>query len=312
MRGSAPPSALGPVVDRTVDGVRGALFGREPVEVASPDPVVPTDDPATDGPTVIEPTATLPGGETAVAETSTKVPDRLPSAADPVDVTPNAGDVTVTSVPVETVSPDAPPASGTEEVAVLRPDDSVTSVAPPPGAGRAFLVGEPLAGVSDRVDGAVAWTVASESPGRDLPPEPAIRGDVTLQDGTAVEVTVRRNADESLPASHMIEIVFALPEGGRTLQRVQLVGFKDALNVPARPLVAVPATITDDFFVVGLNSLASAVQSNLALLGSEQFMDVQLIDGNARRITLTLEKGADGTAVFGEVLDAWNDAPLPG
>ena len=322
---------LGPAVDRAVDGVRGALLGDAGTDVAAPvDP--PLDDPADapdpgTGVVTVEPTPVPPAENTAVAGTGTKLPDRLPTAGGEgaIDVTPGDGDVTVTSVPVETVTPDAPPAQGTgegtgegtEEVAVLRPDDPTNAPAadpatPPPGAGRAFLVGEPVAGVSDRADGAVTWSVAQESPGRDLPPEPAIRGDITLQDGSAVEITVRRNADESLPASHLIEIVFALPDGGRTVNRLPLVGFKDSLQVPARPLVAVPAKITDDFFVVGLNSLASAVESNLALMGSEQFMDVQLIDGNDRRATLTLEKGEDGTAVFGEVLDAWNDAPLPG
>ena len=314
---------LGPAFDRTVGSLLGGGETDDPVEIAEP----ATIDPAPGGPAIIEPStdpvATDPAppagdtaGDTAVAGAGQKVPDRLPTGDAPVDVTPGEGDVTVRPVPVETVSPDAAPAEGAEDVAVLRPDDPaaapVAPAGPPEGAGRAFLVGEPVAGVSDRADGSVSWSVASESPGRDLPPEPAIRGDVTLGDGTAVEVTVRRNADESLPASHLIEIVFALPDGGRTVNRLPLVGFKDSLQVPARPLVAVPAKITDDFFVVGLNSLASAVESNLALMGSEQFMDVQLIDGNDRRATLTLEKGADGTSVFGEVLDAWNDSPLPG
>ena len=315
---------------------------------APPDPATPADAPTTIVPT---PPATdnPPPENTVVADAPPKFQDQLPTdgtvdgAGDgPVDAAPGPNDVTSTTVPVVPTDGDGTPvadgagdepgndatndaddasgndatgndASGTEVAAAdPAPATPAAPAVPGPGEGRVFLVGEPVAGVSERAGGGVAWSVVEASPGSGLPPEPAIRGDVTLEDGSAVEVTVRRNADDTLPASHLIEIVFALPDGGRTVSRLPLVGFKDALNVPARPLVAVPAKITDEFFVVGLNSLQSAVDSNIALMREEAFMDVQLVDGENRRATLTLEKGERGTEVFAEVLEAWAGAPLPG
>lgn len=319
-----------------VDGLLGRdVDAPDETVVADADPVDPVEpvDPAPaegDAPATVivpdRPTETVaptpPAGETVTADAPIKFEDRLPVDDGPIDAAPRSDDVTTTTVPVIVTDGNGDPVtdgateggaddpSGTE-VAAVDPAPT-TPVAVPADGGRVFLIGEPVAGVSERAEGGVSWSVVEASPGSGLPPEPAIRGDVTLEDGSAVEVTVRRNADETLPASHLIEIVFALPDGGRTVSRLPLVGFKDALNVPARPLVAVPAKITDEFFVVGLNSLQSAVESNLALMREEGFMDVQLVDGDDRRATLTLEKGERGAEVFAEVLAAWDGAPLPG
>ena len=296
-----------------------------------------TDD-AAPAPAADEPAATPPadapadGGTEVAATGPEKFQDRLPGAgtSDGVDVAPSGDDVVVRDVPVvptdgdgataEDATPveiapadpagDAPADDGTE-IAAADPVENATAA--PEGDARSFLVAEPLGGqpAAPR-EGAVSWSVVSESPGRDLPPEPAIRGEVALADGLGLSVTVRRNADTSLPASHLIELVFALPDGGEAIRTLPLVGFKDSLQVAARPLVAVPAKITDDFFLVGLNNLATAIESNLALMSSEDFMDVQLVYDNGRRATLTIEKGAKGDEVFAEVLDAWRNAPLPG
>ena len=228
-----------------------------------------------------------------------------------IDVATRDTDVTSRPVPVTPVDGNGDPLPG--EVAPAPGGDDAAGAAGEADA-RSFLVAEPLGGVDAAPNqGGVAWSVVSERPGANMPPEPAIRGNVTLEDGTQLSVTVRRNADATLPASHLIELVFDLPEGGEsTIQSLPLVGFKDSLEVSARPLVAVPAKITDAYFLVGLNNLPTAVKSNLDLMRAEDFMDVQLVYGNGRRATLTIEKGTRGDEVFEEVLTAWNEAPLPG
>ena len=68
------------------------------------------------------------------------------------------------------------------------------------------------AGTADA--GGVVWSVVQESPGNDLPPEPAIRAEVTIPDrGINLRMIIRRNGDKSLPASHLVEMIFTVPEG---------------------------------------------------------------------------------------------------
>ena len=53
-----------------------------------------------------------------------------------------------------------------------------------------------------------------ESPGGDLPPEPAIRAEATIPGkDIQLRMTIRRNTDQTLPASHIIEMIFLTPEG---------------------------------------------------------------------------------------------------
>ena len=266
-----------------------------------------------------DPPAPSEGTGTAVADGPEKFQVQLDADGNEVNVAPSDTDVTTTPVDSTTVAnenADVADENGEDSTDVARLEDPVATPSnTPAGAAdaRAFLVREPVGNTSpDRRTGDVTWSVVQESPGGDLPPEPAIQGEVTLPDGTALSLTVKRNADTSLPASHLIEIVFVTPDGEPRVDELPLVGFKDSLQVSARPLIAVPAKITDEFFLVGLNNLGTAVQSNLDLMGSEEFMDVQLIFATGRRATLTLEKGDTGEGVFAEVLSAWESNPLPG
>ena len=333
-------------LQESLDGLLGTGDEEPTVVVEAPDPtetgpaeVVATDPPPSDPPA--DPPA--PTGSEVAATEADKFQDRLPGgeATAPtetpaeVDVAPTDTDVAVRDVPTEPTDGDGNPtadgdgtttadaADATDEASTPPEDAGEVDVAAadpvdpasPASDARSFLIEEPLGGQpATPSEGGVSWSVVSESPGNGLPPEPAIRGEVRLQDGLGLSVTVRRNADATLPASHLIELVFALPEdfGGNAIQTLPLVGFKDSLQVAARPLVAVPAKITDDFFLVGLNNLATAIESNLELMSSEDFMDVQLVYGTGRRATLTLEKGDKGNEVFAEVLQAWRNAPLPG
>jgi hypothetical protein len=72
------------------------------------------------------------------------------------------------------------------------------------------------------------------------------------------------------------------------------------------PLIAVPAKITDDFFMVALNDYSQAVTTNLDLLKSRNWIDIPITYTNGRRALITLEKGSSGTEVFNEALEAWS------
>ncbi|OAP37885.1 hypothetical protein AU381_14065 [Sinorhizobium glycinis] len=159
------------------------------------------------------------------------------------------------------------------------------------------------------VPGAVAWSVKEESPGGDAKPEPAIQAQITVPDrGLTALMTIKRNADPSLPASHVIEFVFSLPENfeGGSIEGVQRVSMKRTEQDRGDPLIAVPAKITDDFHMIALNDFAEAVGSNTELLRSRSWIDIPITYRNGRRALLTLEKGASGTEAFSKAMQAWS------
>ena len=62
--------------------------------------------------------------------------------------------------------------------------------------------------------GSVVWSLVQESPGGNLPPEPAVRAEATIPGkDVKLRMTIKRNADQTLPASHIIEMIFLTPEG---------------------------------------------------------------------------------------------------
>ena len=83
----------------------------------------------------------------------------------------------------------------------------------PPVAQRVVLYEEePDDPQGKRYIGTVVWRTEMRpaSPGR--PPELAVRGDIEVPErNMSVTLSLRRNTDQSLPASHTIEIVFTLP-----------------------------------------------------------------------------------------------------
>src|SRR5690606_25095315 len=95
--------------------------------------------------------------------------------------------------------------------------------------------------------GEVLWSLVEESPGGGLPPEPAIRAEASIPaKDLQFRMTIRRNADESLPASHIIEIIFLVPEDfdGGAVDNILRVAFKDSEQAPGNPLLGLPAKIS--------------------------------------------------------------------
>lgn len=158
------------------------------------------------------------------------------------------------------------------------------------------------------IDGAVSWSLQREA-GANGQQEPVIQGRVTVPGrGLSALVTLKRNTDSSLPASHLIEIVFAVPpdfEGG-AIDSVQRIAMKQTEQDRGNALIAVPAKITDDFHMIALNDFPDARATNLDLLRSRNWMDIPVAYRNGRRALFTLQKGQEGERVFNEAINEWN------
>ncbi|WP_337183579.1 hypothetical protein [Shinella sp.] len=214
---------------------------------------------------------------------------------------PAAGAVNAPQVPAGAATTDTqtPAATGNQAAAV-----GATQ--------KMFLYEERLGQTSPTaIEGTVAWSSAEESPGGDAKPEPVVRAQINVPSkGLTALVTFRRNADKSLPASHIIELVFSLPENfeGGGIESVQRVAMKRNEQDRGDALIAVPAKITDDFHMIALNDFPEAIAKNTELLRTRGWIDIPITYRNGRRALLTLDKGTAGAEAFDTVMKAWATA----
>lgn len=159
--------------------------------------------------------------------------------------------------------------------------------------------------------GSIVWSVIKELPGGDLPPEPAIRAEATIPGkDVQLRMTIRRNADQTLPASHIIEVIFLTPEGfeGGGIENVLRVSMKGSEQEAGSPLIGIPAKIANGFFLIALNDGKPEMDANLSLLRNQSWIDVPIIYKSGRRALFTMEKGIPGQKAFDEALKAWQAA----
>ncbi|WP_242217828.1 hypothetical protein [Shinella zoogloeoides] len=260
------------------------------------------------------PAPALDGGSTeegkSVAAQTTETADAGGAAAGSGGQTPAAGTDTAQQTPADTGTSAAattdtqtPAATGEQAAAI-----GVTQ--------KMFLYEERLGQTAPTaIEGTVVWSTAEESPGGDAKPEPVVRAQINVPTkGLTALVTFRRNADRSLPASHIIELVFSLPESfeGGGIESVQRVAMKRTEQDRGDALIAVPAKITDDFHMIALNDFPEAIAKNTDLLRTRSWIDIPITYRNGRRALLTLDKGTAGAEAFDKVMRAWAAADKAG
>ncbi|WP_318530121.1 MULTISPECIES: hypothetical protein [unclassified Rhizobium] len=312
--GAATPA--GDNADNAATGENGQAATPE-TEVASADAgntkftqrLLPDGTEADDGPAPVVGQAANEEGK-SVAEQSTEVASTDPVSAPSAGGTSDGAATPGTSpgeVAQETggAAGTTPPAAGTPATA-----PGATAEQAPIGVTQKMFIYEERLGQSapTAIDGTVVWSQDEDSPGGDAKAEPVIRAQLNApSNGLTAQVTIRRNADRSLPASHLVEIVFALPptfEGGN-IDSVQRVAMKRTEQDRGDPLIAVPAKITEDFHMIALNDFPDAITRNTELLKTRDWIDIPITYRNGRRALITLEKGASGAEVFNNVMNAW-------
>ena len=135
-----------------------------------------------------------------------------------------------------------------------------------------------------------------------------MRGDIDVPERKmTMTLSLRRNTDQSLPASHTIEIMFNLPadspSGG--VQNVPGVLMKQAEQTRGVPLAGLAVKVTPGFFLIGLSALETDMQRNMQLLKERAWFDIPIIYNNNRRAILAMEKGTPGEQAFAEAFAAW-------
>ncbi|WEX10012.1 hypothetical protein [Chelativorans sp. AA-79] len=158
-------------------------------------------------------------------------------------------------------------------------------------------------------NGSVVWSLIEESPGENIPPEPAIQAEATIPEkGLQLRMTIRRNTDQSLPASHIVELIFLTPENfqGGGISNVLRMSMKRTEQDTGSPLLGIPAKIADGFFLVALSDSQADQRVNLTLLRRQSWIDIPIVYSSGRRALITMEKGVPGERIFNQAIDAWS------
>ena len=258
-----------------------------------------------------------------VAADSNKTPDRLPDAEAPA---PPASDVRVVGptppdASADTTAPAPAPAPAPEPAPAPADDASaapaVPAVAPvdAPATGdalvaqKAILYEEPLdaaaapnTGVT-AINAAVTWRfIESGANG------PEIEASLQVPErGMKVRLSIHKNSDKSLPASHLIEVIVDVPPDfpGKGIKSVPRVVLKPTEEARGQPLVGAPAKVTNGFFWIALSAADQDITSNLALLKDRNWIDLPFVYESGQRAILTIEKGTPGERVFEKAMAAW-------
>jgi hypothetical protein len=261
-------------------------------------------------------------GESVAALTTPPSATNAPALSAPAAGTPAPAAPAANTPPAAGTPPATPPANGAPAApadAAATPPAPAGATPPAPAAAPAETsvpVGQKAIFYEERTStaqgsaepGNIVWSLVQESPGGDLPPEPAIRAEATIPGkDIQLRMTIRRNTDQTLPASHIIEMIFLTPDGfeGGGVDNILRVAMKSSEQDAGSPLIGIPAKIADGFFLVALNDTKADEDANLTLLRGQDWIDVPVVYKTGRRALLTMEKGIPGEKVFDEALKAW-------
>lgn len=302
--------------------LHGKQTGTEPSQQEAAAPAPKPAEPAPAAGTQAAPEAAQPTQAASDSGTERKFTQRLNADGSEVDAGSAGGTAAIgegTSVAAATQPPqDAAPANPAQ------PADATAGTTAPastgaPAAQPGVAVGQRAIFYEERTSvaqgsaepGSIVWSIVKESPGGDLPPEPAIRAEATIPGkDLQLRMTIRRNADQTLPASHIIEVIFLTPEGfeGGGIENVLRVSMKGSEQEPGSPLIGIPAKIADGFFLIALTDGKPELEANMTLLRRQSWIDVPIIYKSGRRALFTMEKGIPGQKVFDEAIKAWQAA----
>ncbi len=198
-----------------------------------------------------------------------------------------------------------------------------------PGAGQA--PGQPPPGVPPRADvpvaqrailyeenqtepqnpkatpGRAVWRVDALNPGQGQALEMVVRATVEVSGaGLTLALSLRRNADPALPASHIIELTFTTPDDpGRVVRDVGLLQFKGEEAVRGTPLAGLPVPVKDNVFLIGLSNLPGDMERNQDLMLRRNWVDLPIRFASGQRAILSFEKGVAGDQVLSDAFRQW-------
>ena len=237
----------------------------------------------------------------APPEPSAKIAERVqanapvPAAPPPPAAAPQAGQSNAQGAPpAATPAPETPSASA--------------PAAPAPSAGRAAM----LVASADNPQkpavslGSTTWSLIPPAPNQ--PATVAVKAEADIPDlKMHATMTLRKNTDPTLQATHTIDLKFSFAEGA------PITGFKD-VGLPqmrkedstaAEALTSVKVKISDTYFLIALAKGESDTARNLDLMQTRSWFDFPLLLNDDRIAKVVFQKSPEGQAMLEKAFEAW-------
>jgi hypothetical protein len=156
--------------------------------------------------------------------------------------------------------------------------------------------------------GSAVWRTERVAPGPGQKPDVVVRAEIEIpEQKVSVRLSLRRNDDKQLPASHTVEVVFTLPpdfsHGG--ISNIPGILMKQGETTRGVPLNGVAVKVTANFFLIGLSSVDVDMQRNVQLLKERSWFDIPVVYGDGKRAIIAIEKGTPGERAFTEAFATW-------
>jgi hypothetical protein len=252
------------------------------------------------------------GGGTADTPAPAPQQAAVPAAPAPAAPSKDADRLPGTGpAPADSAQPGVRVVAPNGAIAAAPPAAAPAAVPAAPGAliaQKATLYEEPLDAAAaakgvTAISGSVTWSYVADGPDG-----PTVVAQLDIpQRKLKVKLSIRRNLDKSLPASHIVDIIATVPPDfpGKGIKSVPRLVMKPAEEQRGQPLVGYPAQYAVGIFGIGLSSVEADVKSNLGLMRDRGWIDLPLVYDTGQRAIVTFERGNQGDRAFQQALAAW-------
>ena len=153
---------------------------------------------------------------------------------------------------------------------------------------------------AQQIEGSVSWAQVTRESG------PAVQATLHLTDkDVTTTVTIYKNNDSNLPASHLVEVQFSGDLGSSPIQKVPALVLKPTEQARGQPLAGAAVPVTGDLFWIALSDDKEQVTKNIQLLRDGSWFDLPILFNDGAQGLLTFEKGIPGDKLFETVMAAW-------
>ncbi len=237
-----------------------------------------------------------------------KLPDRLVNGSDSTPAEPPAPDAgTNTAVvppgpaPATVAETEAPPTAAPLETGLndqTTPQEPVGTNLVEQRAIYYYQGSEGQAGQAS--EGTATWAEITKDN------RPAIQATLRIPErSVTATVTIYKNYDSTLPASHLVEVQFTGKLSDKPIQRVPALVLKQTEQARGQPLAGAAVPVTNELFWIALSDDQDEVVRNVQLLREGSWFDIPILFADQTRALITFEKGIPGDKVFETVMASW-------
>jgi len=159
--------------------------------------------------------------------------------------------------------------------------------------------------------GSVIWRTEQVKAAGAEKGELAVHADIEIPErNLKMTLTIRRNTDPALPASHTVDLAVTVPPRfpGGGIDNIPGILMKSNEQAKGTPLAALAVKVTDGVFLIGLSNVDLDRKRNLQTLKDRQWLDVPMVYDNKHRAIMAIEKGPPGDQVFATAFSSWGQA----